>query len=132
MFTFKELKNTPEFFRRYIEQYLTDPQAGSKYALTITKQNLFNDDSFQRQWNILLEQDKIILYFIANGTNNLFDKENIGKLGSYFKKPRKLYKNIINNSLRRLTTKNILTKIEFSNYQFEDLAFEDWVKYQTL
>ncbi len=34
---FFQLKNTPEFFRRYIEQYIVNPQQGHLEALTVTK-----------------------------------------------------------------------------------------------
>jgi hypothetical protein len=39
-------------------------------------------------------------------------------------------KNTIHNALRRLYNKNILTKIDYGIYQFEDEAFADWVKHR--
>ena len=39
-------------------------------------------------------------------------------------------KNTIQNALRRLTSKNIVTKIDYGIYQFEDEAFADWVKHK--
>lgn len=38
-------------------------------------------------------------------------------------------KNTTQNALRRLSNKNIITKVEHGKYQFEDEAFADWVKH---
>lgn len=126
---FKEFKATPEFFRRYIEQYLNNPLSGTDSALKATKLKLFNDDGFKSQWDNLLEADKVILSFISNGGNSLFKTENLETLGRFLGKDKKLYKNAVANTLRRLNDQNILTKIAYGEYQFEDQAFEDWVRY---
>jgi len=34
------------------------------------------------------------------------------------------------NALRRLVSKNILTKMDYGVYQFEDESFADWVKHK--
>jgi hypothetical protein len=34
------------------------------------------------------------------------------------------------NALRRLVDKNIVTRIDCGNYQFEDKAFADWVRHR--
>lgn len=39
-------------------------------------------------------------------------------------------KNTTQNALRRLFGKNIITKIKYCIYQFEDEAFADWVKHK--
>ncbi|MBA2655459.1 MAG: hypothetical protein H0U70_00550 [Tatlockia sp.] len=38
-------------------------------------------------------------------------------------------KNTIQNALRRLANKNLITKLEYGIYQFEDEAYSDWVKH---
>ena len=38
-------------------------------------------------------------------------------------------KNTTHNALRRLSNKNLITKIEIGKYQFEDEGFADWVKH---
>ena len=38
-------------------------------------------------------------------------------------------KNTTQNALRRLSNKNLITKVEYGIYQFEDEAFADWVKH---
>src|SRR3990167_9507901 len=54
---FEQLKNTPEFFRRYIESYLTNPELGSAIALEHTKSRVFSDKNFKQQWDALLPAD---------------------------------------------------------------------------
>ncbi len=125
---FAELKNTPEFFRRYIEQYICNPQKGSIEALKITKSNVFNDDTFKRQWDSLLAADQIILTMVANGKSDLHGKSTLNQIGKTLGVSN-VNKNTTHNSLRRLMDKCILTKIGYGQYQFEDEAFSDWVKH---
>lgn len=127
---FSELKNTPEFFRRYIEYYINNPEEGSLAALTLTKETVFNDKSFNQQWSFLLAADQVILSMIANGTSDLHGKSSIDKLGKILGIEGEVDKNTIQNSLRRLSQKNILAKIEYGVYQFEDEAFADWVRHR--
>jgi hypothetical protein len=127
---FSQLKNTPEFFRRYIEQYINNPQEGSMNALQVTKSKVFSDESFKRQWEGLLAADRIILSMIANGTSDLHGKLTMQRLGKELGIGDSVNKNTIHNALRRLSNKNILTKIEYGIYQFEDEAFADWVKHK--
>ena len=66
IFAFAELKNTPEFFRRYIECYLSSPEQGTQAALEYTKNKVFSDKNFKKQWDILLPADKVILSMIKS------------------------------------------------------------------
>lgn len=127
---FSELKNTPEFFRRYIEQYIINPQQGSTHALAITKSKVFNDKNFKQQWDALLAADQIILSMIANSASDLHSKSAMQRLGKELGIGDSINKSTIQNSLRRLSNKNIITKIEYGMYQFEDEAFSDWVKHR--
>lgn len=125
-----QLKNTPEFFRRYIENYISNPEMGPDVALSETRAKIFNDDNFKRQWDALLPADQIILTMIAKGEADLHGKLAIQRLGEELGIGDSIDKNTIHNSLRRLSNKTILTKIEYGVYQFEDEAFGDWVKYR--
>jgi len=126
---FTELKNTPEFFRRYIEHYLTNPEEGSQSALEFTKSSVFSDENFKRQWEALLPADKIILSMIANGVGDLHGKLALKKLTDALGIGDSANRNTVQNALRRLSNKNLITKIEFGIYQFEDEGFSDWIKY---
>ena len=127
---FLQLKSTPEFFRRYVEYYLTNPLEGSRAALNATKSTVFNDDNFKRQWDLLLPADRIILSMIANGKTDLHGKLALQQLGELLGIGESVSKNTAQNALRRLAQKNIVTKIEPGTYQFEDEAFADWVKHK--
>ncbi len=127
---FAELKNTPEFFRRYIEYYITNPMDGSLSALDVTKSKVFNDESFKRQWDGLLAADQVILSMIANGISDLHGIAAMQYIGAKLGISDSVDKNTTHNALRRLTDKNIVTKITHGNYQFEDEAFADWVKHK--
>lgn len=130
MTAFSELKNTPEFFRRYIENYINSPKLGSKEALEKTLENVFNDKNFKNQWESLLAADQIILSMIARGVTDLHSRPSMQQVGKALGIEDSVNKNTIHNALRRLSQKNIITKIEQGIYQFEDEAFADWVKHR--
>lgn len=126
---FTQLKNTPEFFRRLIEQYLTNPESGLSAALTFTKSHVFSDENFKRQWDALLPADRIILSMLAHGDNDLHSKLAMQKLGEALGIGDSVDRNVPQNALKRLSNKNIITKIQYGMYQFEDEAFSDWIKH---
>lgn len=126
---FEKLKGTPEFFRRYIEYYLINPEEGSEIALEHTRNKVFNDQNYKRQWEAQLPADKIILSMIANGVRDLHSQSAMKKIGNALGIGNTVNKNTTQNALRRLSNKNIITKVEHGKYQFEDEAFADWVKH---
>lgn len=130
LLAFEQLKNTPEFFRRYIERFLIYPLDGSKAALKITRDKVFDNANFKEQWNILLPADKVILTMIANGRSDLHGKDALSYLEMSLGVNEGINKNTTHNALRRLLNKNIITKIKYGLYQFEDEAFSDWIKYR--
>jgi len=126
---FEHLKRTPEFFRRYIEYYVTNPLAGAEHALEVTQSKVFNDKGFKQQWDNLLPIDRIILFVIAKGKSDLYGKETMGFIGNSLGIEQGIDKTSIQNAQRRLTSANIITKMQYGLYQFEDEAFADWVKH---
>ncbi|MFC3908816.1 hypothetical protein ACFORL_06965 [Legionella dresdenensis] len=126
---FEQLKNTPEFLRRYIEYYLSNPEQGSSSALAYTKEKVFSDKHFKRQWDALLPADKVILSMIADGVSDLHGQSALKKIGESLGIGNNVNKNTAQNALRRLSNKNLITKVNYGIYQFEDEAFEDWVKH---
>jgi len=126
---FDQLKNTPEFFRRYIESYLTNPELGSEVALKDTKDRVFNDKNFKQQWDSLLPADRSVLRMIAGGVADLHGKLAIERLGNELGIGSDVNRNTTHNALRRLSYKNLITKTEYGKYQFEDEGFSDWVRH---
>src|SRR3990167_21331 len=121
---FSALKYTPEFFRRYIEYYLNNPERGSAGILQEAKQSVLHDDRFKKQWQSLLVADQFVLKMIAGGVRDLHGKSAVQQLGKALGVEDSANKNMAQNALRRLTEKNIITRIEHGIYQFEDEAFE--------
>lgn len=130
IFAFEQLKNTPEFFRRYIEHYLSNPDQGTELAIENTKNKVFSDKNFRKQWNTLLPADMVILSMIAHGKKDIYSQHALAKLSESLGIEGNVNKNTIQNSLRRLEKKNLITKIDYGTYQFEDEAFSEWVKYK--
>lgn len=126
---FEQLKKTPEFFRRYIEYYLSNPEEGTKLAIENTKNKVFSDKNFKRQWSSLLPADMALLSMIAAGKKDLYGQMALKKLGESLGLEGNVNSTTIQNSLRRLEKKNLITKIDHGAYQFEDEAFADWVKH---
>ena len=127
---FKELRNTPEFFRRYLDRYLVNPIEGSGAALAYAKQHVFNSEDFERQWTEMLPTDKAILDMVANGVRDLYSREARQQLSSALGLEEAVTKSTPQNALTRLTGKNVLTRIGTGQYQLEDEAFADWVRYR--
>ena len=129
LLAFDELKRTPEFFRRYLDRYLTHPFDGAAGALDYTKNHVFNDLSFLQQWQSMLPADRAILNLIVAGNADPYGKESKEKIGIALGLGKAVANNTIQNALRRLSDQTILTKIDRANYQFEDEAFADWLKH---
>lgn len=130
IFAFEQLKSTPEFFRRYIEHYLSNPEQGIELAIENTKNKVFSDKNFQNQWRALLPADKVVLSMIAHGKKDIYSQNATEKLSESLGIEGNINKTTIQNSLRRLEKKNLITKIDYGIYQFEDEAFSEWVKYK--
>ena len=126
---FEYLKNTPEFFRRYIEAYLINPEAGTEFALELTKSKVFNETNFKQQWDSLLPADRVILRLITEGISDLHGKTAMHRLGVALGISETINKNTTHNALRRLCNKNVITKLEYGKYQMEDESFADWIRY---
>ncbi len=73
--------------------------------------------------------DQIILSMIAKNITDLHGKLTMQKLGEALGVGGGMNKNTVQNALRRLSSKNVITKIQYGKYQFEDEGFADWVKY---
>jgi len=125
---FSELKNTPEFFRTYLDRYLTHPFEGPQAALDYTKRQVFNDEGYRQQWADLLPADQAILTLIASGTPDVYGKEAKEKMGRELGLGKPVDNSVVQNALRRLADKTLVTKLERGRYQFEDEGFADWVQ----
>ena len=125
---FAALNRTPEFFRRFIGQYLTNPFDGVHAAIEDTQRKVFSDVHFVRAWKELNLADRAVLRLIAHGQTELHGAETLARLKAHTGKPAT--KNTVGHALRRLQEANIITRLALGNYQFEDETFNEFVRRQ--
>lgn len=128
MHAFLELKSTPEFFRNYLDRYLTHPFDGAQKALDHVKHQVFNDEGFQQQWDDFLPTDRIVLTLIAEGVPDIYGKDAKERMGEELGLGKPIDNSTVQNALRRMSAKTLVTKVDRGRYQFEDEAFADWVR----
>lgn len=125
---FDELKRTPEFFRRYLERYVTHPQDGHAGALAYTKKHVFNDSNFIQQWQTFLPADQAILQLLAQGVPDLHGKAARLRLGQALGLEKEASMSTAQHALRRLQADNVVMRMSHGEYRFEDEAFAEWIK----
>ena len=113
------LKSTPEFFRRYLNRYLTHAQLGSKAALEYTLEHVLSDSNFLPAFKRLLPADQAILRLLANGEIAIGTDQPITKGTS-------------SAALKRLQEGGLILKFEHGLYQIQDDALADWLRNQEL
>jgi hypothetical protein len=121
------LKNTPEFFRNYLDRYLTHAFEGPAAALHHTQRQVFNHAGFARQWEAMLPADQALLSLIAAGARELLGKQARARVGEALGLGQAVSAATLTNSMRRLCAKGVLTRMEVGDYRFEDEAFAEWV-----
>jgi hypothetical protein len=125
---FDALNRTPEFFRRYLERYLIYPFEGSITALQHTREHVFNDGNFHREWENLLPADRAILLMLADGVQDLHSKAARERLGKALGLDRATDLNTPQHALRRLQAANVITKMGHGEYSFEDETLREWIR----
>lgn len=125
---FVALKETPEFFRWYIERYLLYQQQGSEAALQYTLARVADDSGYARIWKDLSRADRAILYLIARETKDLFGASVLAQLESLLGLDH-VTTTVPRTSLRRLTGPKlqIMARVGHGAYRFEDPEFQAWV-----
>jgi hypothetical protein len=125
---FKALKNTPEFFRRYLNRYLAYAELGARAALEDTQAHVFIDADFRNAWIRLLPADREVLKLLANGVTDLHSEPARLRLGIALGAPKPVTKNTPQQSLRRLQDEELIVKLDYGNYQLQDDAFAEWLR----
>ena len=125
---FVKLKNTPEFFRRYLNRYLTHAELGAQAALADTQAHVFNDANFRDIWNKLLPADQEVLKLLANGVTDLHSEPTRLLLGRSLGVDQAVSKNTPQQSLRRLQQEDIVVKLDHGHYQLQDDVLAEWLR----
>ena len=128
MHAFEELKSTPDFFRRFLTQYLTHAQLGAQEALAVTKLEVFNDKAFVNYWGTLLPADQEILKLLAAGESDLHGKKSRTTLGAALGLGTMTSLSTPQQAIKRLQADAVLTRLSHGEYAFEDEAFAQWVR----
>jgi hypothetical protein len=123
---FDQLKQTPELFRRFLEEYLIRPFHGHQAAITSALAKTYTDQGFDRLWSDLLPVDQVILQYIAANQGGLSSKNTRLLLGQRLGMTE-LANHTVNNALARLFDKQHLSREDRGVYRFEDDHFEEWV-----
>jgi hypothetical protein len=126
------LKNTPEFFRRYLNRYLTHAQLGSEAALQDTLDHVLSDSNFLPVFKLLLPADQGILKLLANGESDVFSESARRRLGEALGTGQAVTKSTSSNALKRLQDADLVIKFEHGMYQIQDDALAEWLRNQEL
>lgn len=132
MAAFDALKRTPEFFRRYLNQYLAYADLGAKAALLDTEAHVFNDANFMGTWIRMLPADREVLRLIASGVTDLFSEASRLRLAEALGFEHPVSKNVPQQALRRLRDADVVLRLDYGDYQLQDDAFGEWLRMREL
>jgi hypothetical protein len=127
---FAVLQETPEFFRRYLNRYLTYAELGAPAALSETVACVFNDTHFQEAYARLLPADREIMKLLAGGVTNMHSEAVRSRLGNALGIGKAVSNNTSQQSLRRLQNEDLVVKVDYGDYRVQDEAFAEWLRNQ--
>jgi len=125
---FASLKETPEFFRWYIERYVMYQAQGSEQALAYTKARVHDDTSYAKSWKELSRADRGVLLLAARGVQDLYGGAALKQLQQMLGSDD-VTTNVPRASIRRLTGPRLqlMARVDHGAYRFEDPEFQTWV-----
>jgi hypothetical protein len=125
---FATLKDTPEFFRWYVERYLMYQNQGAANALQYTLERIHDDTSYAKTWKELNRPDRAVLLLTARGVQDLYGVHALKQLKEVLASAQ-VTASIPRTSIRRLTSPKlqILARVDHGTYRFEDPEFQAWV-----
>ena len=128
MNAFTSLKETPEFFRWFIERYMMYQQLGAEKALEYTRTRVYDGTSYAKTWKELHRNDRALLLLAAKGVQDLYSAPALKQLQDLLDSPE-ITASAPRASLRRLTGPKLqlMAKIDHGAYRFEDAEFQAWV-----
>jgi len=129
---FEALQRTPEFFRRFLSQYLTHAQLGAAAALSATQELVFSDANFLSTWSALTPMDQQVLKFLASGGQGVFSAVSRLHLGRALGMTEALPVGSVQNALRRLQSQDVVANLGQGLYQLQDDAFGHWIRQREL
>jgi len=128
MTAYQALNATPEFFRRYLNRYLTHAELGSNAALQHTLDHVLSDANFLPAFARLLPADQAVLKLLANGESDLYSETARRRLGAALGTGQPVAKSTSQNALKRLQEADLIVKLDHGEYQLQDDALADWLR----
>jgi hypothetical protein len=125
---YSALKETPEFFRWYIERYVMYQSQGSDQALAYTKARVHDDTNYAKTWKELGRADRGVLLLAARGVQDLYGAAALDQLRELLGS-KEAGANVTRASIRRLTGPKLqlMARVDHGAYRFEDPEFQTWV-----
>ncbi len=122
------LKETPEFFRWYIERYVMYQSQGSEQALLYTKERVHDDTNYAKTWKELSRADRAVLLMASRGVQDLYGGASLTQLRQMLGADEATV-NTTRASIRRLTGAKLqlMARVDHGAYRFEDPEFQTWV-----
>ncbi|VTU46548.1 putative ATPase (AAA+ superfamily) (plasmid) [Variovorax sp. SRS16] len=126
---FRKLKETPEFFRWYVERYLLYQEQGPEAALAHTLTRVHDDTGYAKTWKELGRPDRAVLLLAATGVQDLYGAAALKQLRELLG-TEDVTPSLPRTSLRRLTGPRLqaMARVDHGVYRFEDQEFEAWVR----
>ena len=125
---FAALQRTPEFFRRYLQRYLSYAELGSRAALDDTLAHVFDDSGYRAAWDRLLPADRAILRALAEDVSDLHSIAARKRLGRELGLGKPASVDTARNALRRLEKGELVVKLEYGLYQIQDAGLVEWLR----
>jgi hypothetical protein len=101
---FDELHRTPEFFKRFVERFMLYQTEGVDAAIEHTKESVFSDAHFLKQWSAANPADQAVLTLLANGDSDLHSVPGMARLTA---------------------------RLGVGQYRIEDEAYGEWIRRRT-
>lgn len=125
---FEALKRTPEFFRRYLNRYLTHAELGAPAALEDTCAHVFNDANYRGIWTRLLPADREVLKLLADDVTDMHSAAALRRLGVALGLMKSVSRTTPAHSLRRLQEEELVVKLDYGDYQIMDAGLVEWIR----
>lgn len=125
---FEALKRTPEFFRRYLNRYLTHAELGAPAALGDTCAHVFNDANYRGIWTRLLPADREVLKLLADDVTDMHSAAALRRLGVALGLMKSVSRTTPAHSLRRLQEEELVVKLDYGDYQIMDAGLVEWIR----
>lgn len=129
MRAFEELHRTPEFFKRFVERFMLFQTEGVDAAIEHTKESVFSDAHFLKQWSAANPADQAVLTLLASGDSDLHSVSGVERLTALIGRPAT--RNTAGHALRRLQDDNVVTRLRVGQYRIEDEAYAEWIRRRT-